>query len=268
VMPPGADFVIMESTYGSRVHEPASKAKEQLRQCAARVFAGGGYLIVPAFALGRTQEVVYRLNQLWEEGSLPRMPVWVDSPLAVRVTDVFNDHPECWDAEMLETMRNDHDNDPLGFETLRYVRDVEESKALNSRKGPGVIISASGMCEAGRILHHLKNHATNPASTVLFVGYQAEHTLGRRILEGRNPVKVYGEEVEIRADVVRADSYSAHAGRDELLAWARGVSEAGNVGTWCLVHGGMDSQQALASAPDATGAAEVVIPERTQKVDL
>ena len=268
VVPDGADFVIMESTYGDRVHEPASEAKAQLRAWAARVHKEGGYLIIPAFALGRTQEIVYRLNQLWEEGELPRMPVWVDSPLAVRVTDVFNRHPECWDEEMLETMKTDRDKDPLGFETLSYVRDVEESKALNTRRGPGVIISASGMCEAGRILHHLKNHGTKPQSTILFVGYQADHTLGRKILSGKNPVPIYGEDVVIRAQVERADSYSAHAGRNELLAWAAGVEAAGNVGTWCLVHGETDAQSALATALVEAGAARVSIPERGQKVEF
>ncbi|MDH3428234.1 MAG: MBL fold metallo-hydrolase, partial [Gemmatimonadota bacterium] len=268
VMPPGADVVIMESTYGDRVHEPASKAKHRLRACADRVCREGGYLIIPAFSLGRTQEVVYSLNQLWEAGELPRVPVWVDSPLAVRVTDVFNEHRECWDAEMLETLHSDHDRDPLGFETLTYVRDVEQSKALNHRKGPGVIISASGMCEAGRILHHLRNHATHPGSTVLFVGYQAEHTLGRKILDGRNPVRIYGQDVEILAAVERADSYSAHAGRDELLAWSDGVREAGHVDRWFLVHGERESQESLAGALGERGAADVVAPERLQKFEL
>jgi metallo-beta-lactamase family protein len=268
VMPPGADLVIMESTYGGRVHAPSSEAKESLRACAERVCREGGYLIIPAFSLGRTQEVVYQLNQLWEAGDLPRIPVWVDSPLAVRVTDVFNRHAECWDAGMLETMSNDHDKDPLGFETLTYVRKVEESKALNERPGPGVIISASGMCEAGRILHHLRNHATNPASTVLFVGYQAEHTLGRRILEGQNPVRIYGEDVEILAEVERADSYSAHAGRKELLAWADGVAEKGTVERWFLVHGEPDAQEALADGLKSRGLGEVMIPGRLQKVEF
>ncbi|TFG66870.1 MAG: MBL fold metallo-hydrolase [Gemmatimonadales bacterium] len=268
VMPPGADVVIMESTYGGREHAPASQAKDRLRDCAEHVCREGGYLIIPAFSLGRTQEVVYRLNQLWEAGELPRIPVWVDSPLAVRVTDVFNRHRECWDAEMLETMHSDHDSDPLGFEMLTYVRDVEESKALNDRKGPGVIISASGMCEAGRILHHLRFHATNPASTVLFVGYQAEHTLGRKILDGNNPVRIYGEDVGILADVERADSYSAHAGRSELLAWADGVREQGSVGQWFLVHGEPDAQDALAEGLRAQGAEEVMIPDRLQRFEI
>lgn len=268
VMPSGADIVIMESTYGGRVHAPASEAKEALRSCAERVFREGGYLIIPAFSLGRTQEVVYRLNQLWEAGELPRIPVWVDSPLAVRVTDVFNRHRECWDTEMLESMRNDRDSDPLGFETLTYVRNLEESKALNERPGPGVIISASGMCEAGRILHHLRNHATNPASTILFVGYQAEHTLGRKILDGKNPVRIYGEDVEILAQVERADSYSAHAGRNELLNWADGVRQQGSVEHWFLVHGEPDAQEALAEGLDAGGARGVVIPERLQRIEF
>lgn len=264
----GADFVIMESTYGTRLHEPASRAKEELRRTTAQVEEAGGKLIIPAFALGRTQEVVYRLNQLWEERELSRLPVWVDSPLATNVTEVFRRHPECYDAEMLRTMKTDSDGDPLGFETLTYTRDVAASKALNTTKGPGVIISASGMCEAGRILHHLKNHARHSNATVLFVGYQAQHTLGRRILEGVNPVKIYGEEVEIRATIERADSYSAHADQVELLAWSDSVRDKGSVKRWFLVHGEPEAQGPLAEAMAARGAVDVVAPERGATFEL
>jgi metallo-beta-lactamase family protein len=266
--PAGADVVIMESTYGSRLHDPPSEAREVLKRCVAHVCETDGMLIIPAFALGRTQEVVYRLNQLWDAGELPRLPIWVDSPLATNVTRVFRRHPECYDAEMLRTLEEDSDGDPLGFETLTYTRDVAESKALNDQAGPGVIISASGMCEAGRVLHHLKNHATNPAGTVLFVGYQAEHTLGRRILEGVSPVRIYGEEAEIRARIERADSYSAHADRNELLAWADSVRDQGSVERWFLVHGEPGAQAELAAAMEGRGAANVLAPERGQKVEI
>ncbi|MGD8494547.1 MAG: MBL fold metallo-hydrolase [Gemmatimonadales bacterium] len=268
VRPDGADLVIMESTYGDRMHEEASHAKQVLSECAAIVQESKGMLIIPAFALGRTQEVVYRLNQLWEAGELRRLPIWVDSPLATNVTDVFRRHPECWDAEMLRTLKHDADNDPLGFETLTYTRDVSESKALNDRDGPGVIIAASGMCEAGRVLHHLRNHATKPGSVVLFVGYQAEHTLGRRILDGMNPVRIYGEEVTIRAEVRRADAYSAHADRAELLSWADSVRDRGQVERFFLVHGEPDAQEALAGGLKKRGAAAVEIPARGETFEF
>ena len=267
-IPRGADFVVMESTYGNRLHEPASAAKKYLRECAASTAEKKGMLLIPAFALGRTQEVVYRLNQLWEEGALPPMDVFVDSPLAVNVTEVFGRHPECWDEEMIETTRTDRDGDALGFRRLRYVQSVEESKALNSRPGPTIIISASGMCEGGRILHHLSNNVGKPSTTVLFVGYQAEHTLGRKILAGRSPVPILGSQVDVNARVERADSYSAHADRNELIAWAEGVREKGNVQRYFLVHGEPDSAESLAMAIRERGTAVVQVPELGQAFDL
>ncbi|MDT8437160.1 MAG: MBL fold metallo-hydrolase [Gemmatimonadota bacterium] len=267
-VPAGADYVVLESTYGNRHHEPPSRAKEFLLDCARSACEKGGKLLIPSFALGRTQEIVYRLNQLWEEGALPQIDVFVDSPLAINVTEAFQRHPECWDREMLETRDTDSDGDPLGFRRLRYVREAEESKTLNTRKGPAIIIAASGMCEAGRILHHLLNHAGKPNTTILFVGYQAEHTLGRRILEGKSPVPVFGEEVEIRARVERADAYSAHADREELLAWAERARETGSVQRYFLVHGEPESAEALAGGIRAGGAAPVEVPERGAGFEL
>ncbi len=267
-IPRGADFVVMECTYGDRLHEPASAAKEYLRECAAWTAERGGVLLIPAFALGRTQEVVYRLNQLWEEGALPAMDVYVDSPLAVNVTEVFGRHPECWDREMIETTRTDRDGDPLGFRRLTYIRDVEDSKALNGKPGPMIIISASGMCEGGRILHHLSNNLGRPTTTVLFVGYQAENTLGRKILDGRSPVPILGAMVEVNARVERADSYSAHADRNELIAWAEAAREAGSVQRIFLVHGEPESADSLAAALRERGTADVQIPERGQAFEL
>jgi metallo-beta-lactamase family protein len=264
----GADYVIMESTYGNREHEPPSRAREYLRECAESTCASGGKLLVPSFALGRTQEVVYRLNQLWEDGELPAVDVFVDSPLAINVTEVYGDHPECYDREMLNTMATDSDGDPLGFRRLRYVRSAEESKALNMRKGPAIIIAASGMCEGGRILHHLRNHVGNPNTTVLFVGYQAQHTLGRRLLEGNREVRVLGAPFEVRARVERADSYSAHADRTGLLGWAEAVRDRGQVTRFFLVHGEADSAAALASDLRSAGTAEVEVPERGAVFEL
>ncbi|MFQ5747795.1 MAG: MBL fold metallo-hydrolase RNA specificity domain-containing protein [Gemmatimonadota bacterium] len=266
--PEGADYVIMESTYGNRTHPPASAAREFLRECSQRTWEKKAKLIVPAFALGRTQELVYRLNQLWEEDELPRIDVFVDSPLAVNVTDVFRRHPECYDEEMLETLRTDSDGDPLGFECLRYIRKVEESKALNRFEGSAVIISASGMCEAGRILHHLLNHIENPDNTVLFAGYQAQHTLGRRLLEGKSPVSILGHRREVRARIERADSYSAHADREGLLDWAGHTCDRGRVGRIFVVHGEEESARALASGLGERCGARVEIPERGQAFEL
>jgi metallo-beta-lactamase family protein len=264
----GADYVIMESTYGDREHAAASEARTYLKECAASTFESGGKLLIPAFALGRTQEVVYRLNQLWESGDLPAIPVFVDSPLAVNITEVYGRHPECYDAEMLETLENDSDGDPLGFRCLRYVESPDESKALNTRRGPAVIISASGMCEAGRILHHLKNHIGRSSTTILFVGYQAQHTLGRRLMDGVSPVSILGDRVEVRARVEKADSYSAHAGRSELISWAERTRDAGPVKSFFIVHGEEEAAEALGEALRRDGMAGVQVPERGQTFEL
>ncbi|MEE9131946.1 MAG: MBL fold metallo-hydrolase RNA specificity domain-containing protein, partial [Gemmatimonadota bacterium] len=249
-------------------HESDGDAGELLRSTVGDVVSRGGKLLIPAFAVGRTQEIVYRLNRLWEGGELPVIDVFVDSPLAVNATEVFRLHPECFDDEYVEMMITDSDQDPLCFKGLRYLRSSEESKKLNHRKEPAVIISASGMCEGGRILHHLRNHAVNPDSIVLFVSYQAEHTLGRRIREGRNPVSIYGEQYEIRADIRKADGYSAHAGRSGLLRWASRTQAEGDVKRIFLVHGEQEGLSALARGLEDQGAADVQIPERGQQFEL
>lgn len=264
----GADYVIMESTYGDRLHESSGDAKELLRRTVAEVLDAGGVLLIPAFAVGRTQEIVYRLNQLWEARELPPIDVFVDSPLAVNATDVFRVHPECYDEEYQQMMLSDSDGDPLCFDGLKYVRSTDGSRALNTRDEPAVIISASGMCEGGRILHHLKHHATRPESIVLFVSFQAEHTLGRKIMNGKSPVRIYGEEYEMVARIRRAEGYSAHADRTGLLRWASRVQEAGDVKHIFLVHGEEEGLSALAAGLEDDGAADVRIPERGGKFDL
>ncbi|MGD2216773.1 MAG: MBL fold metallo-hydrolase [Gemmatimonadales bacterium] len=263
-----ADYMIMESTYGDRLHESSGDAKALLRRTVADVVDAGGVLLIPAFAVGRTQEIVYRLNQLWEARELPPIEVFVDSPLAVNATDVFRVHPECYDEEYREMMVSDSDEDPLCFDGLKYVRSVDGSRALNTREEPAVIISASGMCEGGRILHHLKHHATRPESIVLFVSFQAEHTLGRKIMNGKSPVRIYGEEYEMTARIRRAEGYSAHADRAGLLRWASRVQEKGEVKQIFLVHGEQEGLSALAAGLEDDGAADVRIPERGQEYDL
>ncbi len=179
---PPVDYLIMESTYGGRRHPEAAEALTQQESVVQRTAARGGRIIVPAVAVGRTQQLVLMLHQLMNQHRLPPIPIFVDSPLAVDVTTVFRAHPECFDDGVNAFLRSGED--PFGFNRLTYVRDVAESKKLNDRKGPFLVISASGMCEAGRILHHLRNNVDNPNNTVLLTGYQAENTLGRKLAEG------------------------------------------------------------------------------------
>jgi metallo-beta-lactamase family protein len=264
----GADFLIMESTYGNRLHESTGEAKEILCQTVQATYDRRGKLLIPAFAVGRTQELVYQLDQLVEEGRLPAIDVFVDSPLAVNVTEVFRLHPECYDEEALDAMADESNGNPFGFDRLRYVRSVEESKRLNGLKTPAIIISASGMCEAGRILHHLKNNIEDPRTTVLFVGYQAENTLGRKLLEGQDPVPIFGEEYHVKAQVKRAEGYSAHADRSELLNWAARTQARGQLKRVFVVHGEEESAFALAEGLKEQGVAQVDVPERGQVFEL
>jgi metallo-beta-lactamase family protein len=262
---PECDYLICESTYGGRVHEPRDEAKNRLAAVVAETAARGGKVIVPAFAVGRTQEIVYRLDELTNEDRLPPIPVYVDSPLAVNVTDVFKRHPECYDDELLEYMAQD--KEPFGFARLTYIRDVADSKRLNASRLPMVIISASGMCEAGRILHHLRNNIEDPKNTVLMVGYCAPHTLGRRIVERRPEVKIFGEPHRLRARVEVMNSYSAHADEPELLDFV-GHLDPGRLRRIFLVHGDPDRQLKLRDALDAAGYPHVLAPERGEHFDL
>ncbi len=263
-----ANYVIMESTYGNRFHASTGEAKETLHQFAQEAYDRRAKLLIPSFAVGRTQELAYRLNQLWEEKQLPAIDVFVDSPLAVNATEVFRLHPECYNEEMLDAMLSESDRDPLGFRHLRYIRGVEESKRLNELKTPAIIISASGMCEAGRILHHLKNNVGDPRNIVLFVGYQAENTLGRKLLEGQDPVPIFGEKYRVRAQVQRAEGYSAHADRTELLDWSARIQRQGDLKRVFLVHGEEDSMLALAEGLREQGIPQVDTPERGQVFEL
>ncbi len=245
------DVLICESTYGGRAHEPPDAARERLATVVAETAARGGKVIIPAFAVGRTQEIVYRLDQLTHEGRLPPIPVYVDSPLAVNVTEVFRRHPECYDAELLAYMEGS-DGDPFGFHRLTYVRDAEDSKKLNASRLPMVIISASGMCEAGRILHHLRHGIEDPRNTIMIVGFCAEHTLGRRIVERRREVKIFGEPFRLRAQVEVMNSYSAHADEGELVDFVRHL-DPDRLERIFLVHGDAQRQLALRDALEAAG---------------
>jgi metallo-beta-lactamase family protein len=249
--PVGARVVIMESTYGNRDHGSVDGARELLAKTVRETAARGGKILIPAFAVGRTQELVYDLNQLARDGRVPDIPIYIDSPLATDATTVFEMHPEVFDrTEDLIRITDQL----FRFKSVRYTPSVEDSRALNTAVGPMIIIAASGMAESGRILHHLANHASDPRNTVLVVGFMAEHTLGRRIVERRSVIKVFGEEIALRAEVVVLDGYSAHADRTELRRWIDAL-RAGSPDlehVW-LVHGEPDAQDTFAATLRAAG---------------
>ncbi|HET9634958.1 MAG TPA: MBL fold metallo-hydrolase [Gemmatimonadaceae bacterium] len=233
--PEGADALIMESTYGNRDHESVEGARAQLAQVIRDTAARGGRVLIPAFALGRTQEMIYALHGLVREGAIPAIPIYVDSPLAIDATTVFEMHPETFDHS--ETMVQKA-QELFRFELLHYTRDVEESKALSRARGPMIIIAASGMMENGRIVHHLAQGASDPRNTILVVGFQAEHTLGRRVVERQPVLQIFGEDVPLNAHVEVIDGYSAHADRTEMIAWLGRVKEkSSRLGPIWLVHG-------------------------------
>ncbi len=257
--PAGADVVIMESTYGNRDHPALEDAQTRLAEIVSRTAARGGKLLIPAFAVGRTQELVYDLHALARAGRIPEIPIYIDSPLAIDATSVFELHPDIFDRS--EHLVQEAAN-LFRFPLVRYTRDASESKALNSQRGPMVVIAASGMAESGRILHHLANGADDPRNTVLIVGFMAEHTLGRRILDRAPVIKVFGDEVPLRAEVEVLNGYSAHADRRDLRAWLSAVRERGSAPERVfLVHGEVAAQDALAEVLRGDGFA-VSVPSR------
>ncbi|MGQ9886913.1 MAG: MBL fold metallo-hydrolase RNA specificity domain-containing protein [Aggregatilineales bacterium] len=239
-----ADVLILECTYGNRLHPPYDESEKELERIVNETYRRGGKLIVPAFAVGRTQQLVYSLNKLAKAGDIPRLPIYVDSPLAVDVTAVFRLHPECYDDEIRAFMLQDGHRDPFNFSGLIYTRHVEESKQLNFLREPAVIISASGMAEAGRILHHLKNNIEDPRNTVLIVGWQAPDTLGRKLVDGLPVVRIFGEEYENNARLEIINGFSGHADRDELLDWVGAMRD--KPARTFLVHGEEDAAAAFA----------------------
>ena len=254
---PPADFIISESTYGGLTHEPVQETPERLDEVVERTAKRGGKLLIPAFSVGRTQTIVYFLHQLMNAGRLPEIPVYVDSPMAVRATEVFRAHPECFNEETLRLLQEQ--SDLFGERWIHYIENVNNSIALNTLPGPAVIISASGMCEAGRILHHLKHHIEDPRTTILIVGYQAENTLGRRIVERRPEVRILGRMFALKAEVVVLNGLSSHADHGELLR-ALGPL-AGTAQKVRLVHGEPERAEALAAGLRAAGFPDVGVPE-------
>ena len=262
---PPVDWLICESTYGGKEHEPPDRAKDRLAAIVSETAAKGGRVVIPAFAVGRTQELVHTLDQLWNEDRIPHIPVFVDSPLAVNATAVFQTHPECYDANLLEYMLTDPN--PFGFERLEYVREAKRSKELNGMRVPFVVISASGMAEAGRILHHLRNSVEDDRNTVLIVGYQAEHTLGRRIVERRDEVRIFGQPHRLRARVEVMNTFSAHADEPGLVDFVTAL-DRDRLRTVFLVHGDPPRQEALTEALAEAGVADVRAPARGTTVAL
>ncbi len=263
----GADILIMESTYGSRLHPPYPESEKELERIVNETVSRGGSLLIPAFAVGRTQQLVYALHKLYNEQAIPDMPIFVDSPLATRTTDIFRLHPEVYDAETREFLLADDDKNPFGFGRLKYTQTVEQSKALNALKVPAIIISSSGMLEGGRILHHLRNRISDPRNTILMTSWQAPNTLGRLVVEKAQTVRIFGEEFPVRAKVEVLEGFSGHADREGLLDFVR-VMQHKPQQTY-IVHGEEESSASLADAlRDELGLANVVIPEPLQTFEL
>lgn len=260
------DVLITESTYGGRSHGPMNEAKEKLARIVSETAQKGGLLIIPAFAVERTQDVVYHLHELMESKQIPSMPVYVDSPLATNVTEIFRQHPECYDEETEQLLRQDGGKDPFGFNMLKYTHSTEDSKKLNDLRRPAIIISASGMCEGGRVLHHLRRNIGDPKTTVLFVGYQAENTLGRKLLQGDKIARIYGEEYEIRATMEEVDGYSAHADEGELLEFIAAIPNRPEYAF--VVHGEPDAAKAMAAGLSKLGIHNVIIPARGERFSI
>jgi metallo-beta-lactamase family protein len=268
-IPSDTDTLIMESTYGARKSPPVDNLQEELESLVNRVADRNGKIIIPAFSVDRTQGIVYQLNVLFNEGRIPRIPIFVDSPLSVNVTEVFRNHPECFNRKTRELLLSD--DDVFGFETLTYIRNVQESIALNDMHEPCIIISSSGMCEAGRILHHLRNSIENPANCVLIVGYQAENTLGRRIADKTPKVRIFGEEHSLNAEVVVLSGFSAHADQSELRDYAFKVYDrsGGDLKRIVLVHGEDEGRQALASYfKETLKGVDIIMPNRGDVLEI
>jgi metallo-beta-lactamase family protein len=266
VLPCEVDYLIMESTYGDKQHDDPSKAFTELHEVVARTIVRGGKVIIPAFAVGRTQELVYFLHKMIDNGDLPGIPIIVDSPLAINASDVFRLHPECFDQETKDFILHDKHKAVFGFDRLIYTRSVEESKAINDRKDPMVIISASGMAETGRILHHLKNNIGNPLNTILIVSWQAPYTLGRRLADREPQVYIFGEVYTVRAEVAMIGSLSAHAGQSFLLEYALALKD--RVKHIFIVHGEPTPAMTLQAKLKEAGMYQTSYPDLHDSVEI
>ncbi|MCR4626688.1 MAG: MBL fold metallo-hydrolase [Treponema sp.] len=263
---PAPDYIFLESTYGNRLHEESSFAMTELERIVNEAVAKKGKIIIPSFAIERAQELIYYLHLLVDKKKIPSIPIYIDSPMAVSVTGIFGIHPECYDDEVHDAFLKHHKN-PFGFGALSYVTSVEESKALNDREGPMIIISADGMCEAGRILHHLYNNISNPKNTILIVGYMAENTLGRKILDGEKEVKILDEWFQVKANVEQIDAFSAHADYEEMISWLKSI-DTSRLKQIFLVHGETDALNAFTQHLWEAGFKDVTTVKYGERYDL
>jgi metallo-beta-lactamase family protein len=264
--PPPCDVLIIESTYGDRLHEHESEAQtSKIVELVAHARAHKSKIIVPAFAVGRTQDIVMRIKALVRAGRIEPFPIFIDSPLAARATEIFRKHPEYYDEETYNTLTSE--GDPFGARYIRYVSSVEDSKKLNEMKGPCMVIASSGMCEGGRILHHLKHAIQDPANVIVIVGFQAEHTLGRKLVENWDTVPIFGISTPRRAQVVRFNGLSAHADRNDLLAYVRAINP--KPGKVFVVHGEEKQGLSLAAAMQAEHPSmRVIVPQQGSVYDV
>lgn len=262
--PTQADIVLMESTYGDRDHDPIEQMEDKLARIVTETFERGGKIIVPTFALERAQEVVYALKRLEMRNLIPDIPVFVDSPLTVNITEVFRLHTEAFDSEFRRAMREM--GDPFQLRRISYIRALNESMKLNDFHGPAIIISASGMCEYGRILHHLKNHCGNPKNTILIIGFQARNTLGRRIVERQMRIRIFGVEHDLRAQVKIMNEFSAHAGRSELIAFGKRFKDSAE--RILLIHGEPKALDSLKVGLEEQGVSNLAIQQEGVPVEV
>ena len=258
------DYLMIESTYGMRTHDDEDTIENELEVIVNETVGRGGKIIIPAFSVGRTQQVVYYLHRLYEKKRIPDVPIYVDSPLSVNATDIFRLHPECYDREAREFI--EHKKNPFSFYNLTYILDVERSKELQKIESPMIIISSSGMCEAGRILHHLKNTVADQRNTILIIGYCAQHTLGKRIAEKVPEIKIFGEPYPLLAQVKTIDALSAHADSNELLAFVKASNST--IKKVFVVHGDEEQSLGFAETLRKNTRADIIVPHMNEEFTL
>jgi len=264
ILPEETDILLMESTYGDKPHRGPELAYLEMRDVIQRTLDRGGKVIIPAFAVGRTQELVYNLSRMHEDGDLPDVPIYVDSPLAVNASDVFKRHPECFDAEMLREIHNGHP--ALEFKNLTYIHSLEASKALNERKDPMIIISASGMAEVGRIVYHIRWNIENKKNTIMIVSWQAPYTMGRRLADREERIRIFGETYPVKAEIATIGGLSAHAGQDLLAEYALGVKHSAK--KVFLVHGETRGALPLKEKLESQGMRQVYYPNLHEVAEI
>ena len=263
---PAPDYIVIESTYGNRKHENREFALKELERVVRDTCAKKGKIIIPSFAIERVQELVYYLHLLTDQKKIPAVPIYVDSPMAANATSVFRVHPECYDESVNEAFLKHHKN-PFGFGSLTFITSVEESKALNKKEGPMIIISADGMCEAGRVLYHLANEIGNERNTVLIVGYMAENTLGRKIRDGATEVKILGDIYQVKANVEQINAFSAHADYEEMTEWLKTI-DTSRLKNIFMVHGEKDSQEFFTNYLHEHGFPDVTVVKYDETYEL